>query len=788
MMLSDKKPERFDAERVLNTCDTFREELWPLWRMERRLTAYYNGEHIPTDNDECDDDPVSLGLGHRFIKKPYDTLMDAILTEPGFIQTDLRYPLRAQHKSKIQTALDQEINAIVHDRMESTFRKTAGRAIILGRAFLYRLSKWDWQFKNGRMLHALDDCDDVYDEDFREWAFAGRLTLRCIDEWLESTRDYDGAGWNYKGLADLKKYILESTATEKDSSRTTRIDEMMGRPFDAATSRQPLDVYWYFRKNGEHAPDGHEYIDLYCVSRYGQTANIAVTKQGGIEFRALEVSGSDKPGNQVIYYLPNAFSSINECLIPIILDGRVDGDQTMAQVDGTGKIMVPRLLTMENIALSTAEGIAFGMQPNWQASGSMSTDDARKLAREGLGPWDVVPQGLQTMNKNNALTGMNAAMQMLQMLGVSAEQDAATGEISPMGPMDPKFKALAVQMVQQTQAAVTRRQSSFFKKLDLLAEQQVETLCRPLTQWRKGDAGYYDVETVQVNMAIKHGILPAEYSSERMSAKCRRLQSGGDRQQTITTSVSMAQMFGGQLGPEGLRFLAKEACRAAYGDVVTDQVLMPDNPEQQPDQIATAQAQNAQALLSLTQPQRGPKDNPAVHIPVHMTALQANFQAAQQQGSITPAQKMGLGSLMMHTAQDLQGAPQQAQEQIGGLLQKAAKMLATMPVTGAGTKQALAEHAEQRKDADFKLKTERESNLQKDREAKQDLKQKHLMLEMQKYLETEKNNGSQRAATLINMMGQIHEMNTPDPAAEGSLPAGEAPEQATEPAPEPVAA
>lgn len=775
MVMKEYPQTKFTAERVLRTCDTFRQDLWPLWRMERRLVGYYNGAHIPTDSDECDSDPISLGMGHRFIKKPYDTLMDAILTEPGFIQTELRYPLKAQNKSKIQTALDEEINVIVHDRMESTFRKTAGRAIILGRAFLFRLSRWDWKFNNGRLLHALDDCDDVYDEGFREWAFSGRLTLRCIDEYLDSTRDYDGAGWNYQALANLKKFILESTATEKDTNlRAHAVDDLLGRPFEEGLSRQPLEVYWYFRKNGRKTPLGDEFIDLYCVSRYGSTSNIVVANDGGIQYRSLQIKGSDA-GNQVIYYLPNAFHGINECLIPILLDSRVDGEQEMAQVDGTGKIMVPRLLTMENIALSTAEGIAFGMQPNWQASGAMSVEDARKLAREGLGPWDVVPQGLGLMTKNNAMTGMNAAMQMLQMLGVSAEADAATGELNPMGPMDPKFKALAVQMVQQTQAAVTRRQSGFFKKLDLLAEQQTETLCRPLTEWKKGDAGYYDVQTIQVNMLIKHQIMPAEYSSERMVAKCRRLQSGGDRQQTISMSVSMAQMFGGQLGPDGLRYLAKEALRAGYGDVVTDQVLMPDNPDPQPEQMATAQAQNAEALLSLTSPQRTGRDNPQIHIPIHMKAIQGNLQAVQQQGSVTPQQKMGIGALLMHVSQDLQGLPQQMQLKLGQMLQLAARGLASLPVSGAGTKQALAEHTEQRKDADFKLKTQREANLQKDREGKHDLKQKQLMLELQKYLEVERNNGSARAETMLNMMQQIHEMNlppeqvTPTEAMQGTL-------------------
>jgi hypothetical protein len=320
---------------------------------ERALVAYYNCGPVPSD--ECSDDaPISIGLGHRYIKKPFEQLLDTILMEPGFIKTEVAFPLRADRKQMIEGALDKEINAIVHERMESVFRRIAGRALITGRAFLFRLSKWDWMFKTGRMLHHIDDIDDPYDEGFREWAFCGRLTLREIDEKLDSLRDYEGAGWNRAALGSLKKYILETTSTEKDTPQEDR-DRRLTQPFDEENAKKPLDVYWYFRKNGERGDFGHEKIDLYCVSCYENAAIVKVNDDGTVIQKSLGFDGDGK-NNQVLYYYPDAFESIQDCLIPMLLDSRVDGEQELAQIDGTGKIMVPRLLGMEQVGVSLMEG------------------------------------------------------------------------------------------------------------------------------------------------------------------------------------------------------------------------------------------------------------------------------------------------------------------------------------------------------------------------------------------------------------------------------------------------
>lgn len=765
--------DRLSASRILTNVSDWRTNLWPLFIRERAIVAYYNAGPIPMD-EPCDDSPISLGLGHRYIKKPFEQLLDAILMKPGFIKTEQCYPLEAKRKGLIESAADVEINAIAHKRMESTIRRLAGRSLITGRAFAFRLSRWDWLFRHGRLLHAIRDGDDVYDESFREWAFSAQITLREIDSYIDSTRNYDGAGWSNGALRNLKKYILELTSSEKSITAGQRdewVSSHLDKPFDESTSCQPLDVYWYFQKNGERSPSGHEKIDLYCISRYGEISTVEEEKTGdGITYRALAVKdngkGNYKDKNQLLYHLPNAFESVDECLIPLILDSRVDGEQEMAQIDGTGKIMVPRLNAMEHLAGSLLEGMAFGVQPNWTAANgaAVNQEELKRLQRAGLGPWDYVPPGLTLLGKNNSFSGMNSAIQMLTTLGVSADNDAGTGELSPMGQAQPELKDGMQAMVAQLQAAVGRRTGKFFECLDLIANQITWTLCRPFEMWRKEDAAYYDVLTFQSKMLSDHKVIPAEYSSERMKGKTRRLSSDGSKQEAIQNAMTTKQMFGGNISPEGLRFIDKEAMRAMWGDPTAD-MLIPDEQPEDMNQVMAAETQNSMAIIGLQMPKRLPTDVPMVHLPRHMGTLTSRLQLAQQTGSLSPIDSMGLQALLVHASLDAQGAPPQMQQQLGQALTAMAQLIKQLSAAGQpATEMQLKERAQQLKEQQFGFSQQREMNLVEDRGRKAQHKDQEFMLKLQGFLEQQKNNGVTRAGQILEMM----QVDEPTPALPAS--------------------
>lgn len=750
---SEVKPRKLTSFEILDNLDRLRIALWPQWMKERMLVRFYNSGPLPADEEECGDDaPVSLGLGYRFIKRPLEQLLDAILTKPGFIKTEVCYPLETRRQFKVSRAADDELNRICHSRMISVLTSLCGRAMITGRGFLFRLSRWDWQFKSGRLLCPPDAPDDVEDSGFREWGFTGKMTLRELDERLDSTREKQGFfGWNHSALMSLKRYIIQTTFAEKTATRQW-IWDRAEEPFPMARLTDPLEVYWYFRKSGKRNDLGQETIDLYCVSRWGQTTGVVSGESGGVTYKALDIQ-SPPEGNEVIYYLPDAFENVKECLIPMLLDARIDGEQQMMQVDGVGKIMEPRLLGMEHLTMALLEGIAFAVQPNWSYSSAVDAATIRMFQKAGLNPWDAVPAGMTMLQKQGALQGTGQALQMLQMLGMSAEADAQTGEMSPLGESQAKFKAEAERQLMTLNEGTARRKEKSFISLDEAAYQIVETLTRPFNLWKKGDPAYYDAQQFQQRMLILHKVLPAEYSPERMKATCRRLSGNLDRQQAAIKAVQTIQTFGGQMAPEAIRFFAKEGVRAAYDDAVAE-FAIPDEVQPQEDQVTKAHSQNATALVDLAVPIRERGDDPNVHLPIHIAALEARFRLIQQAGSISAFEREGVSALLYHATFDAQAVvPMDRQAKVGQMLQKMATALQSIPLsTGEQGELGLKQQALQLKAQEFGLKVQREQNLVQERGTKNNLNLQKFSLSLAQFLEQQKSNGVTRAAQLLEMM------------------------------------
>ena len=163
-----------------------------------------------------------------------------------------------------------------------------------------------------------------------------------------------------------------------------------------------LDVYWYFRKSDdERDVDGKPKVDLYCVSRWGQNAVIVEQEGDGVTYKALEIKSQNESGNQILYHVPSAFENIDECLIALLLDSRVDGEQEMAQVEGIGKSLLPRLVSMEALTTSLLSGVSWAVQPNLTTQTGKAVDEEklRELVREGIQPWDLTPNDVTAINK-----------------------------------------------------------------------------------------------------------------------------------------------------------------------------------------------------------------------------------------------------------------------------------------------------------------------------------------------------------------------------------------------------
>lgn len=754
--MAQTKREILAPKRIIADCDNWRMHLWALWRLEHRLIDYYNCGKVYTEEDQepNDETPLSLGLGHRFIRKPFDQLTDRILSDPGFIKAELTFPLKAERKRMVEVTFDKEVNAVVHERISPLISSLAGRSLITGKAFAYRMSRWDFIWKSGRLLHDKKATLDIYDDSFREWAFTGTISLRTIEERIASTRDYNGGGWNHLALKALKEWIITQTSTEKNTPAQTGSTLNVDAPFTEDLQHSVLDVYWYFRKNGERNPFGEERIDLYCVSRWNTTSQISTYNSGNATYKSLNISNGDPDKQQTIFHLQDAFESINECLVPLFLDNRIEGDQTMRAMEGLGRMLIPRILGTEHLAGAMMAGLSWAVQPNFQIASASDEEIARMIAQEGgAGPWDGIPSGMKMIEKNNALTGISGAANMMQMLGMSLDQEAATGEISPYGQGNIELKDLARRYVQQIDASVSRRAAKFDQAIDRIAGQIVETLSRPITSWTKGDPAYYSVVKIHTNLLHVHGIYPLEFSSERMTGRCRRLNGDGDKAQILAAGQMLMQQYGGQFAPEFHQFLAKEATRATFGDSIAEMAI-PQKPAVDVQQQIMIVGQESMCLTSLTMPQRNPGDNPILHTMAHMQTLASIIQVAQQAGSWTPHDRRGAELLIKHIALDVPGLPQAQVQRMSQALAQMARVIVSIEVAGQTTALQLKQMDAQRKMQELLLDQQHERNLVNDRAAKHDLAAQKLLLSQSNAIDQQKNSAVQRAASLSQLASQ----------------------------------
>lgn len=710
------------APEIREAVDRWRQVSWPKLQKEKVFDSFFNGETLPCDGDT---EPLpTLGLGRRFVKKPFGHLMSFFDDRPGPLDAMVTYPEDPSRALRIARSLKVEANNLIAERYRSLMRSVAGRYLVTGRAFGYRTSKWDILFRHGRLLCPQDAPDDIASDQFWEWAFVGQMQLAEIDEILEGRRKSEveggpnGQGWNRQGLEALKKWIMESPPDRDGSPGASReVSTSLDEPFSPRVARTPLDVYYYFRKSDEKRKGRYRRVNFYIISRYRETAEIRhrLNHYGQTERRLeINIKGGLDDRNQVLFSQEFAFDSVYECLIPFIGDSRISGDQEMLQVKGEGELVFSRLLVMEHLNRSAIEGIGFGMQPNFYFETRADAAWARKIGEEGLGAWDEVPKGFKLVDKNNAFTGLGAGVQVLNMLGFSVTQDGATGDISNgMGQgSDANFKAEAEQLLGMVQQDVSMRNARFYSACDILFGQLSATLFRRPGLWRKNDPGYWEAKEFHECME-RLGIQPFEYEPSKAKLTARRV---GDKQASLQKAAMIWQNPNASLKTR--QWAEKQFIASAYDDA-TAESLYPEEAET-PDlnQAQSALLQNSAALVSLIAPQPNPGDDPAVHLEqYHRPALVQRIQLLVQQGSMTPIDQAGLGALMQHMAQDAQALPADVGQPYLQELQKAAQMIQEkIPVNAKGSEMDMAQREAARKDAESQAKIAQTQSLIQNRE------------------------------------------------------------------------
>jgi len=693
--------EKITAGEIREACEDWRIQLWPKFRLERELDRFFNGEGLPV-GDGCDDErPASLGLGSKYVKKPFMDLMSFFDDEVGPIKAEAIYPEDVKHSHRLGRAVSCAVNSVVEDRVQSYLRSMAGRFLISGRTYGFRNSRWDWEYEQSRILMPMGAPDNVESDDFWEWGRMGQIKLKTLDEIIARNRS-SSTGWNLEACRLLKKWILESVPGRDNDTRysTSNLPEGVDEPFGRRMADSPLDCYFYYRKR-EDLSGRFRKVDFYIVSRWGESAGVKTKAFNTHSERKLEIgrwpTGEKDRQEFILYKQEMAFENVYECLLPFIGDARVSGDQEMAQVKGSGEGAFAKLLLQEHMARAAAEGISFGIQPNFTMEGKLDKAWIRKISEEGLNPFDFVPPGVKITEKNNAFSGMNAALQYMQMLGFDIQQDVATGDVaSGFGKQSPaNFKGESDAQIGRINQEVSQRNARWYKACDKYFDQIGLTLLRRPKIWHKSDAAYHDAMAIHREILEKYGYEPMDYEPKRIRLKARRV---GDKQAELTKAEMVLR--DPNAPPAARRYAEKQRIACLWNDNLADD-LMPEDPEA-PDlrQQQSAIVQNSAALASLIAMQPDPGDRPEIHLEqFHRPALLQRIQLLTQQGSMSAVDQAGLVALLQHMVMDAQLLPPDSAELYINELKGVAQLVQQkIPVQGNPEAQA-AQRKEMRADA-----------------------------------------------------------------------------------------
>jgi hypothetical protein len=716
------------ADDLLSTVERWHQLHYPAWDLEARLDAYANGGPAPTDDPECDAG-APLGFAASYLKPQFDALVDTLDMEPGFLEA---VPESASEQdrstiTRVKSALDVAANKVVTP-LVSQLKAAAGRATVTGRATLVRKSPTDACFRNTKLLHPVEYGLDPHDPEFREWAIRDRLTLREIDEMLKTASATTGPGWRRAGLEALKLWILADEST-KDASRN-------GREWTQAYDRKnwlelslsacvtdstnPVEVYWYFKKNGQMTKKGeytgHEKIDLWCISRFGSRLSVSSRINGDVtqkwlatdnsstqrlreKLEALQKTSSAQPtgaeadprNERLIYAFPDRFDSVEQCLQVFVDDARISGDQELCEVRGPGRQATPRLAVQEEMLRSMIEGVTFAAQPHWTIAGPVPEEYRRTLERQGARSYQSFPANVKLLDKNNGLQGFQHAASAIQMLDRSLAMDA--NSLPVQGAPGSDFAADAAARLASNAEGLSRRVTRWRKCLSRVAAVVGSVILDP--KIAASDTAVSRFDATRMRYLAEKELKGTDISLESVTYEtwcftCRGFAGGMTRSQAIQVNSQMLQLVG-PVFPDLVQFFAQEILRATYGDVIASRLVSPPDKEQA-EQMSDAIEAAVLTFVSMTPMPVEGEQNPLIFGQVAVKSLQMRTEAAARTGSVTAAEQTGMAALAQLAASHAGRLPpavaQPMLQQITQLATAASKIDLQQPNSGVSELEA----------------------------------------------------------------------------------------------------
>lgn len=791
-----------NSELALKAIDGWVSNAYQADDLIRKIEAYANGGPPPAEDDTCEDDIVPLGFASTNMKKEMAPLIDALMQKPGIIDMQLVTPAiqDGTRTQQIQFQVNRVVNEMVMARLRPVLTNLAGRSTVAGLGYLAWTSPNDWLPKSVRLLHPPEAGIDLLDSEWREWAFKGRISLRTIEERIKSSSP-NKHGWNYKGLVRLKEWILADEASKKRNGTGSDVaawmqkyDRELWSAVDISEARfcEPVDVYWYYRKNGKITKnhplyEGHEEVDLYCISRFGGAAKVHQTVQNDITYKNLavdypntgknaykkmisEVTAFDREEDpedaqeRLIFYSPGLFKSIEECLVFHNDDASVSGDQLLSEVRGHGKTAMPKIAVLEGMLNNLIAGIGFASMPTWSVGDGVPQEYLNQLQRGGLRAGQAFPMAVQPMQKQNSMVGIGAAVQAIGLMDSGISADSSANQTGVFGSTNAEFASQALADQNNRSQAMSRRGENWLMTLDKVAARVGRTICRHWPKMRESFPAYHDANRMRKILKTRYSVHEDEWDEERWDFQARRLNGGLMRDQAVAVNGELLQLIGPHM-PSLIPLFCKEILRARVGDVVAEQYTQPREEQKLSQQKAAREAVAQSYVMGSPSPVE-PMDDPIIHSGVASDLAGKRIQSAQGLGMVMPGEVVGIMAVLQYAASHIMRLPKQLAEQAMERIEAMAAAIQSVPVQQPPQEGAMTE----KEQAEIAIKSANQQRLQTDTAAKwQDKSVKQLMdlrkmANSERQLEaTQKTLAVQRAKGNLELQRDLLEMNEQQP-------------------------
>lgn len=677
------------AQEIVTWTSEKREELLALHRSEHQLINYYNAGEIPGKEG---DSIMSLGLGYRYIKKSTDQMLSIMYSDPGPMKSNLICGGDFERKRYIEKAWDEVANREIKKEYKSLIPSLAGRSSVIGKCFAFRKNPMDLKFERARVLHDVDSTMDIHSDSWWRWSVLGKMRLRDLESLIQKSqgKESEKKGWSREGLLALKKYILEEDLNKNKTQGEDMVyltaDQCEDMPIGEELLDEPLEVIWHFEKSEEKNECGDRKINFYVVSRYqdpskmqGKVVNGPNAHKMRVKMPSVGQAYSDH--QKILFRFDNYFDSVSECLVSVVVDSSLSGNDKMAEVEGLGKQAFPKFLHMESLTKSLLEGAAWASSPNFYIQPGANKQAMKNLAKQGMAPFQMIPEQVVPMNKSNVMSSVGQNIGLIQSMGLDIAQDAQTGEVPVSGGKGVDFnrKSLSDQFVLDRQRGAQQKMVAWMYALDPMWEEIGKTLTKSPKLWNKSDPGYYVAKRIHECLRDHYNIKDSEWEwspkgknkKPILQFSQRRVDGGVDDSQSYQKAVTMLQSSD---SPRIREIAEKRMVNAIWGPKGVDEAYGEEKEavDLKDKAIAIQRINSAMVGSPILPPE--PADNPEAHIECAFATLQKTFQCAQSLGNkLSPETLKGVQEVMKIAALYASRLSEKDQAAVMGQIQRIAQ-------------------------------------------------------------------------------------------------------------------